>query len=160
MEAAVKAGLALALAGLLAGCTPKVEHYESAVQIVRKEVLDKEDGGAATAIDLEVEWDACPGDQFQVIRGDKDFAACTDHFAVGDFAPVVVRHFWDPRGYYRWDIERIGDCARVVEPDSYGSYEKSRECKDIVNHGQTVGFDCSRKPYRGLLSRCPWMARD
>ncbi len=161
MEAAVKRGLvALVVPTLLAACTPKAERYEAAVQIVRKEILERADGGAPLEVDLEVEWDACHGDQYQVIRGDKAFAGCTDHFQVGDYAPVVVRHFWDARGYYRWDIERFGDCVRPVEPSSYGSYEKSRECKDVVNHGQTVGFDCSRKPYRELLARCPWMARD
>lgn len=158
MEATVKLVVLAAL--LVVGCSPREKRYESAVQVIRKEVLDKDDAGAATQIDFEVEWDACPGDQFQVIRGDQAFAKCTESFAVGDYAPVVVRHFWDERGYYRWDIERFGDCMRAVEPNSYGSYEKSRECKDVVNQGKTVGFDCSRKPYREVLARCPWMARD
>lgn len=158
--------LAIAATGCSStGCSKPTERYESAVQIVRKEAVEKTteaDGGAPTTlqVDFEVEWDACPGDQYQVIRGDKEFAACTEKYDVGDYVPVIVRHYWDARGFYRWDIERMGDCPRVVEPDSFGSYEKSAECKDITNHGKVVGFDCSRKPFRQLLKRCPWMKRD
>ncbi len=154
-ELAVLAGAA----SIVVGCS-KVERYESAVQIVRKEAVEKETNGAVAEVDFEVEWDACPGDQFQVIRGGKDFAACTAKYEVGDYVPVIARHFWDPHGFYRWDIERLGDCARPVEVDSYGSYEKSAECKETTNYGNTVGFECSRKPFRLLLKRCPWMARD
>ena len=40
------------------------------------------------------------------------FAECTAKYDVGDEVPVYVRHWWDDRGYYRWDIERMGDCWR------------------------------------------------
>lgn len=142
------------------GCGHKEERFESAVQIVRKEVIEKDEKGATTAMDFEAEWDACPGDQFQVIRGGAEFAACADKYGPGDYVPVIVKHFWDPRGYYRWDIERLGDCVRPIDLDAYGSYEKSAECKDVVDYGRTIGFECSRRPFRALLKRCPWMARD
>jgi len=138
---AVRLGLLLVVGGALAACsTPK--RYESAVQIVRKE------------------WDACPGDQFQVIRGGKAFAECTAKYDVGDEVPVYVRHWWDDRGYYRWDIERMGDCWRTIETESVGSYEKGQECKDVENFGYKAGFQCSRKPFQSLVKRCPWMARE
>lgn len=155
-------GLALAAAvcAIAASACSKTHRYESVVQIVRKDVVEKDDKGTATQVDYEVEWDACPGDQFQVIRGSKAFAECTARYAVGDMVPVYVTHFWDERGFYRWDIERMGDCWRALEPDSPGSYEKGQECKDVTNHGFKAGFSCSRKPFRQLVKRCPWMARE
>lgn len=141
-------------------CSKPEERFESAVQIVRIEAVEKDADGGVEQLDMELEWTPCPGDQFQVIRGGKEFASCVAKYAVGDYAPVVVKHFWDPHGYYRWDIERFGDCPRAIEPQSFGSYEKSAECRDITNHGRVVGFDCNRKPFRGLLRRCPWMGRD
>ena len=154
-----RVAMVIALALAATACS-KTRRYESAVQIVRKEVVEKAPDGAATQIDFELEWDACPGDQFQVIRGNRAFAECTEKYGVGDTVPVYVRHWWDERGYYRWDVERMGDCWRTIEPDSAGSYEKGQECKDVENHGVKTGFTCSRKPFRTLLKRCPWMARE
>lgn len=151
---------AVALLSLTTLACSKTHRYESAVQIIRKEAVEKAADGSTTMVDFELEWDACPGDQFQVIRGSKAFAECTAKYDVGDMVPVHVRHFWDDRGYYRWDIERMGDCWRAIEPDSAGSYEKGQECKDIQNHEFKTGFACSRKPFRQLVKRCPWMARD
>ncbi len=160
MGAAVKRAVA-ALGLVLLGCGHPDQRYESVVQIVRKQTVElTDDRKAANVLDMEVEWDPCPGDQFQVIRGDKAFAACAEKYGVGDLVPVVVRHIWDARGYYVWDIERLGDCPRAIEREAPGSYEKSQECKDVVHHGHKVGFACSRKPFRDLVKRCPWTARD
>ena len=151
---------AAALLALTVTACSRTRRYESAVQIVRSEIVERDAKGAATQVDYEVEWDACPGDQFQVIRGDRAFAECTARYAVGDIVPVYVRHWWDERGYYRWDIERMGECWHEIEPDSPGSFEKGQECKGVANHGVSAGFKCSRKPFRKLVRRCPWMARD
>jgi hypothetical protein len=156
---AVRLGLVLGL-GLAASACSKPKRYESAVQVVRKEIVEKSADGKAEQVDFEVEWDACPGDQFQVIRGGRAFAECTAKYDVGDEVPVYVRHWWDDRGYYRWDIERMGDCWRTIEPESVGSYEKGQECHDVENFGYKAGFQCSRKPFRSLVKRCPWMARE
>jgi hypothetical protein len=110
-------------------------------------------------VDLELEWDPCPGDQFQVIRGNKDFAACTEKYAEGDYVPVRVKQWWDERGFYRWDIFQLGDCTREIDPEAEGSFEKSQECTDVVQYGRTTGFDCLRRPERKLVRVCPWMAR-
>ena len=99
----------------------RTHRYESAVQVVRKEIVEQGPDGATMQIDFELEWDACPGDQFQVIRGGRAFAECTENYAVGDELPVYVRHWWDDAGFYRWDIERLGDCWRTIEPASLGS---------------------------------------
>ena len=150
---------AVAFAALTAGGCSKTKRYESAVQIVRKEAVEKDADGKTLVVDYEVEWDACPGDQFQVIRGNRWFAECTKGYEVGDEVPVYVRHWWDDRGYYRWDIERLGDCWREIEPDALGSYEKGQECHDTSDYGNKTGFKCSRKPFNSLVKRCPWMQR-
>ena len=79
-EAATKTrrlGVAIAIAALAltASACSKTHRYESVVQIVRKDVVEKDANGVTQQIDYEVEWDACPGDQFQVIRGSQAFAA-------------------------------------------------------------------------------------
>ena len=42
------------------------------------------DKGAPKVVDYELEWDPCPGDQFQVIRGDATFAQCMAKYDVGE----------------------------------------------------------------------------
>jgi hypothetical protein len=158
-RAAIAMAVVLGLAGSTSACS-KPKRYESAVQVVRKEIVEKDGNGVALQVDFELEWDACPGDQFQVIRGGRWFAECTAKYEVGDEVPVYVRHWWDDRGYYRWDIERMGDCWRDIEPDAVGSYEKGQDCKDVENQGFKNGFACSRKPFQKLVKRCPWMARE
>jgi hypothetical protein len=148
------------LAFTLSACAPKARSFESVCQIVRRSDVDVDDAGTVTQIELELEWDPCPGDQFQVVRGGKDFAACTARYPVGTYVPVRVKQWWDDRGYYRWDLTRVGDCERTPEPESEGSYEKSQECEDVTSFGRPVGFLCRRRPEKRLLQICPWMARN
>jgi len=156
----VNKALALSAVVLLAAsCKPKDSHWESVCQIVSRTVVQQEKDGP-TLVDLELEWDPCTGDQFQVIRGGKDFAACTAKFKEGQYVPVHVLHYWDERGYYRWTIEKVGDCERDVQLGSPGSFEKGQACEDVVYHGRVAGFRCSRKADKKLVSICPWMARE
>ena len=76
-----------------------------------------------------------------------------------DNVPVKVVHFWDGLGFYRWDIEQLGDCTRKIDPGSPGSYEKSQECGAFTLFDREQGFECSRRPFRTLLKVCPFMAR-
>jgi hypothetical protein len=147
------------LAFTLSACAPKERSFESVCQIVRRSDVDVDDAGTVTQIELELEWDPCPGDQFQVVRGGTDFAACMAKYPVRTYVPVRVKKWWDDRGYYRWDLTRVGDCERTPEPESEGSYEKSQECEDVASFGQPVGFFCRRRPEKRLLQICPWMAR-
>ena len=151
--------MTLALLGLVACHSRHETKYESVCQLIRRDVVEADNKGNAELVDVELEWDPCPGDQFQVVRGGKDFAACMARYNLGDMLPVRVTHWWDNRGYYRWDVYQIGDCKRKSEPEAEGSYEKSQECIDVANYGQKSGFDCSRRPFRKLVSVCPWMAR-
>lgn len=157
----VRQALCLAAAVVsLVGCSNREQRYESVCQIVRKQAVEVDDKGVTQQVDLELEWDPCPGDQVQIVRGDKDFAACLAGQHEGDYVSVRVRHWWDDRGYYRWDIDKIGDCTRTIEPESEGSYEKSQECSDKKIFGVLSGFECNRRPFRRLVAVCPWMARN
>ena len=78
---------------------------------------------------------------------------------LGESLPVHVRHWWDSRGFYTWDIEQVGVCRRDIEPASEGSFERSQECRDVLAHGSPVGFQCNRRPFDRLVSVCPWMSR-
>jgi hypothetical protein len=144
---------------VLPGCQKKEHLYESVCQVVRKDVVEEDDKGAPEVLDVELEWDPCPGDQFQVVRGGKDFAQCMKTAEVGSLQPVLVKQWWDTRGYYTWDVYKIGECSREIEPNSQGSYEKSAECNDDSMFGRNTGFKCSRRPFKRLVSICPWMAR-
>ena len=150
---------ALALSTLVA-CTPREERFESVVQVVSRVDVEKNDKGEVEQVDFEFEWDPCPGDQFQVVRGGKELAKCMEKYGKGDYVSATVKHFWDPHGYYRWDIEKLGDCSREIESTSEGSFERSQECGEHRMYGRPSGFECSRRPFRKLLGACPFMARE
>ncbi|MFO0667333.1 MAG: hypothetical protein U0174_25510 [Polyangiaceae bacterium] len=143
----------------LSSCKPKEENYQSVLQLIRRIDVEKNDKGEVEQADFEFEWDPCPGDQIQMVRGGKDFALCMQKYEPGDYVPVSVKHYWNPLGYYTWDVYEIGGCKRNIEESSEGSFEKSQECNDRTMHGKVTGFDCSRRPFRKLLAVCPWMAR-
>jgi hypothetical protein len=152
----------LMTAGLLlvvSACQKPEHRFESTCQVVRKDVVEVDEKGATQLMDVELEWDPCPGDQFQVVRGGAEFAACMEQYPVGKLLPVLVKHWWDNRGYYVWDLYQVGNCKREIEPESEGSYEKSQECSDVEMYGHGTGFSCSRRPFKDLVATCPWMAR-
>src|SRR6267142_3922303 len=99
----------------LSACGERLERFESVCQIVRRDEVEVDDKGETESVDIEFEWDPCAGDQFQVVRGGKEFAACMKKFDVGKRAPVFVKHWWDERGYFAWDVYMIGDCVRYIE---------------------------------------------
>jgi hypothetical protein len=148
-----------ALALSLLACGKHEQRFESTCQLVGRDVVDVNDQGEAEVLDVELEWDPCPGDQFQVVRGGKQFAKCMEQYEVGKLLPVLVKHWWDDRGYFVWDVYKIGNCERPIESESEGSYEKSQECSEQKNYGLPNGFSCNRRPFKGLVSTCPWMAR-
>jgi len=143
----------------LVACGKHERRFESTCQIVRRDVVETDEKGDPEILDVELEWDPCPGDQFQVVRGGKAFAKCMQQYEVGKLVPVLVKHWWDDRGYYDWDVYKVGSCERDIEIDAEGSYEKSQECSDESAYGRAIGFSCSRRPFKGLVSTCPWMAR-
>lgn len=154
--------LALLLLSLLslAACRERERHFESVCQIIRRDVLETTADGKPSQIELEMEWDPCPGDQFQVIRGGVEFSACMERHAVGDMVSVGVVQRWDPHGFYTWEVDRVGDCRRDPDGGSDGSYEKSQECREVKLQGITNGFYCNKRPEKQLVRVCPWMKRD
>ena len=134
-----------ALAFSALACGERLERFESVCQIVRRDEVELNDKGETESVDIEFEWDACPGDQFQVVRGGKEFAACMQKYDVGKRAPVFIKHWWDERGYFDWDVYMIGDCIRFIEESSEGSYEKAQECEDEDMYGKVTGFSCRRR---------------
>jgi hypothetical protein len=156
-----RARLVVALAALsYVGCGHPDKHYESVCQLVAREVVEVDDKGAALQVDLLLEWDPCPGDQFQVVRGGAEFATCLEKYDLGDLVPVRVRQTWDTRGFYTWDVYQVGDCGLVLEEGAEGSYERSQECSESKTYGFVNGFHCNRKPFEKLVRVCPWMARN
>ncbi|MET0795628.1 MAG: hypothetical protein ABW061_29190, partial [Polyangiaceae bacterium] len=85
----------LLLLFLLPACGHAERRFESTCQIVRRDVVEEAQDGTPLLVDLELEWDPCPGDQFQVIRGGKEFAACMQRHEVGTLVPVLVKQWWD-----------------------------------------------------------------
>jgi len=144
---------------LLIGCGRKERRFESVCQIVRRQVVETDEHGVATQIDLELEWDPCPEDQYQMVRGGAEFARCIARYHDGDAVPVRVSHWWDERGYFTWDVYQVGDCRRPIEVNSEGSFERSQECQDTASYGLGNGYVCNRRPFRRLVNVCPWMAR-
>jgi hypothetical protein len=156
---AVLFSLPVSLSAIFA-CGHDERRFESTCQIVHREVVETDGDGTTAIIDLELEWDPCPGDQFQMVRGGRQFAECMQRYPDGILLPVLVKQWRDNRGFYTWDIYRVGDCVRPIEAGAEGSYEKSQECSNRVMHGQVVGFSCLRRPQKHLIASCPWMARD
>ncbi len=119
-----------------AACGHGARRFEATCQIVRRDTVEQDQNGVAQLVDLELEWDPCPGDQFQVIRGGREFAACMKRYEVGMLVPVLVKQWWDERGYYTWDVYQVGQCARTIEPNAEGSYEKSQDCRSRRGTGR------------------------
>lgn len=147
-------GLALASA---AGCH-REKRYETTVEVTRISTVVKESGKPVT-IDLEVSYVDCPGTQLEIVRGDAMFAACVAQYKVGDRVKVSVQHLWDNEGYYRWAIDRVGECAHRIDPHDEGSYAVVRECEDTRVNGERVGFQCRYVPEKALVDACPWFRR-
>ena len=108
----------------LSACGHPDSNYESVLQYVSRHDVETNDKGEVEQVDLEMEWDPCPGDQFQYIRGGKDFAKCMEKYGPGDYVSVKVRHTWDVMGFYRWDVYEVGGCPRA--PKSFGVFTSPR----------------------------------
>ena len=140
-------------------CSPKDKKYETVMQVVSSKVVEREADGGAAIVDVELEYDPCPGDQVQVVRGGGEFARCAEKLAAGDYLTAHIVYHWDERGYFTWDAAKIGECDHEIDWESEGSYEKSQECNDIEVYGRKLGFKCSRRPFKKLVETCPFLKR-
>jgi hypothetical protein len=159
MPRTLRALPAVVAATLVVACR-RERHFEAVCQVIRRTVVERTPDGRPLLLDVELEYDACPGDQLHLVRGGAAFARCMARYADGDLVPVRLRHWWDTRGYYTWDIYQVGACARPIEPDGDGSFARSQECRDHVAYGHANGLYCRRRPRAGLVSVCPWTRQD
>ena len=151
--------LALATAALSASCKPKHVDYTSTALIGRVTVIRTDDKGAPLTGDVEVDWDDCPGDQKEVIRGDAAFVACVSKLPINSKQSVKVR--WSAgEQAHDWEILALGPCPRTPDPDDETSFDMVQECEPVVEHGANVGFHCNRVPKKALVAKCPWFKRD
>ncbi len=130
--------------------------YQSKVRIVDMAVVRRDVTGAATAIDVSLDWTDCPGDQFESIRGGKRLVACMKEIPVGTEVPVTVLHHRTRDGYYLWQITQLGACSRPPDTRDESSFAEVQDCSSVTEHGDPVGFECQREPGEALLAKCPW----
>jgi hypothetical protein len=150
----------VAFASLAATACHRPEHFESVGQLTRTSVVDVDEHGEPATLDVAFEWDPCPGDQFQTVRGGAEFARCMAKYRVGDYVAVGVQRTWDTHGYYVWDVDRMGDCVRPSEGrHTPGSFAKTQECHPLISHGREYGFRCELEPWQALVEICPWMRK-
>jgi hypothetical protein len=149
----------IALASVLTTGCHRPKKFEADVEITRMSVVRRDDQGKPQTLDLEISYFACPGTQIEVMRGGPEFAACVLKHKVGDKVHVGIEHVWDPRGYYRNNVVKVGECTHAYDPDDEASFLMVRECEDWTVNGAKVGFKCNYTPEKTLLKQCPWFAR-
>lgn len=133
--------------------------YESEVEVTRLSVVRKDDAGKPVTTDLELSYASCPGTQVETVRGDAKFSQCVARYSVGQKVKVQIEHQWSDEGHWMSVIRKVGECDRVVDPNDEASFTMLRECEDWEVSGAKVGFQCSMKPEKGLLAKCPWFRR-
>ena len=150
------------LAGALlgsAGCH-KAKKYDANIEVTRISVMRRDANNRALATDVEFSYFECPGDQSETIRGGEEFSACVSKIPVGAKIPVKLEHkFSDEGGFWVWEVNKIGDCARPPDPNDESSFAIVRECEEYKENGAVVGFQCEIKPKKELIKKCPWFAR-
>ena len=144
---------------MLAACAPRAQIHQTRVELRRTAIVQRDAKGAPLAIDVEIEYPDCPGDQEESFQEDAAFAQCLSKYKPGDKLPATIA--WEPveYGHYDSEVEKLGDCDRKRDVDEARSYEVVEECEDIVVNGLKVGFRCNRKPTQELLQKCPWFRR-
>jgi hypothetical protein len=148
------------LAGVVgAGCGKSQRTFESKVSLEHMQVVHSDTNGVPQALEVEVEYPDCPGDQVETLQVNAEFAKCMGKYKVGDVVPATIRYEAMPDGHYDSEIERLGDCVRHRDPRDKRSYEAVEVCSDVVINGVVAGFHCDRKPSAELLAKCPWFVR-
>jgi hypothetical protein len=141
---------------LLVACSHKNETFTTHVEISRTQVVTT---GAARAVDVELEYSDCPGEQREIFQADATFADCLTQYKIGE--KVEAQIIWQqmPDGHFDSEVDKVGTCPRKRDAQDERSYEIVHECHDIIVNGMNIGFHCDRKPTPELLSKCPWFRR-
>jgi hypothetical protein len=143
----------------LAACGAKSKRHESRIEIIRTEVIRADDKGEPLTIDVEMQFEDCPGDQRKTIRGDRQFSACMRRYKTGEIVPVTIDHAPNEWGDLVPQITKIGECDHRLDPNDEASFEIVQVCSDLVVNSVRVGFRCDRRPSKELLAKCPWFRR-
>lgn len=142
-------------------CKKKEQVYQTNLDIKFIKVIKKDKEKKPLVLDVEVTYPDCPGIQIEIIRGNQEFASCMlEKYKVGDKVNGEIRWGWESLGYYKWHIEKVGDCNRWVDPKDEFSYEMIEECDDFIIYGIKEGFLCKRIPTDELIEKCPWFRRE
>ena len=143
-------------------CKDGIRVYETNVVITRMDTITFDKDNNHTAVDLEISYIECPGDQIEVIRGDRNFAQCLYSLGkkVGDKLHVDIEWKWGHLGYYKWVVKRVDTCERVIDLNDQASFDLIEECEDIIVYGNKVGFTCKKIPTDKLIKVCPWFKKN
>ena len=150
--------IAVALA-TAAGCTSGPTWYESNVELVRYDVVRRDPEGKPITADVEISYEACPGYQHEVLRGNSEFATCMASHKIGSRIPVKILWSYGAQGYYQWDVHELGGCKRPPDPDDEASFSIVRDCEEWKVHNAVVGFRCKYLGKEKLNAACPWFRR-
>jgi hypothetical protein len=155
----VVAFVAFVALSALGGCH-KTKQYESDVKISRMSVVRKDEQGKPITMDVEIAYFPCPGEQYEVMRGNAEFSACVlGKSKVGDTVKAKILHRWDPAGHYRSDVVELAGCKRELDPEDEASFQTVRDCEDWSVNGAKVGFRCNLASKKNLNKVCPWFQR-
>jgi hypothetical protein len=134
--------------------------FLSNVEIVRMEKVQTEKDGKLNIADVEISYFECPGTQYEIIRGGKEFSECIfSNYKIGDKVKVDINWKWDSFGYYKWQVKKVGLCERIFDPLDEASYDLIEECEDYKIYDAKVGFTCRRIPTSNLIQKCPWFRK-
>lgn len=150
---------ALVLTALPLVACHKQKTYETTVEVTRVSVPRRDEKGAALSTDFEFSYVECPGSQFEVIRGGKEFSDCVAKFKVGDKVKVKILHAWDPEGHYDSDVFEVQGCPRPPDKNDEASFKTIRDCSDWTVNGTRVGFQCNYTDKKELNKKCPWFLK-
>ena len=145
-----------AVLALATACSNRTQGFDTHVLIARTEQVSAAGG---RAIDVELEYSDCPGEQREIFQADAAFADCLAQYKIGTNVEAHIVWQQEPDGHYDSEIDRVGACPRKRDALDERSYEIVHECHDIVVNGIKVGFRCNRKPTPELLAKCPWFKR-
>jgi len=147
---------------ILGGCRESEKLFNTQVEITRMDFVNFNEKNEPITVDIEISYHECPGNQFEVIRGDAEFAKCIINTGkkIGDKFLVDIQWKWNPMGYYRWFIVKLDSCERKVDPLDEVSFDLVEECEDYKVYGNVVGFTCRRIPSGNLIKVCPWFRRN
>jgi hypothetical protein len=148
-----------ALAGGLAGCKGKPQHFSTTVEVMQVRTFGSAAGPKLT--DLELKYTTCPANARQVMRVGKEFSECGTKLKVGDKLKAEVVLSWNAeRGFYRNEIVHLGECAVKLDSKDEANYQMVEACSDSKASGVVVGVRCERGRSEALLAACPWLRRN